>query len=152
MCLKLDVNGINVELEIRGYRPDNKRFNDDAWCKCDFSLYNENINYSRSSAEVLFSAEVDLLESYLTRLLNGEIKEIEEFLCAEPDFEFYFHPEKQTLRPDYVFAIFVEWKINFWHERSPSGNSLTLTLWQDEIIALKDYLSSVIKRKNKSAK
>ena len=48
-----------------------------------------------------------------------------------------------------IAYAYVEWKVCFWDE-GLTDNYLTVTLGHDEIILLRDYLSSVIRCKNTS--
>ena len=161
MCFKLDADGIQIQLTIHRYRPANRyEDRDDQWCICDFSFTNDYLRYERPFAEILLSYEVENLEAALTSLLNGETKTMKVLRFIEPDFIFVFYPKEDlSIYPDDEcirdtidgYDITAEWRIYFWN-KWPTDNFLNITLDRDDITALRDYLSSVIKRKNKSAK
>ena len=125
--LRLDVHGLTVELNIKGYKKTNRDMCDSDWCKCDFSFrFADIIDYHKLDDEVFLSDEVVDIEEKLTMLLNDELHEITEITCIEPDFIFVLHP-KRDLRedPKYTYVregyeiedIFAEWKIYFWNRR-----------------------------------
>ena len=145
MWLNLNVNGIKVQLRIKGYKLSNKECWDCQWCNCDFSFSSGDwLNYHKEDDEVLLSCEIEMLESTLSMLLNDEIKEDKEIDFIEPDFVFHIYP-KDNLE-NYASDIYVEWKIYFWNG-GLTENYIAITLDRAEIIILRDYLSSVIKNK-----
>ena len=154
MCLNIDVCGIVVQLRIKGYEASRKEDWDSQWCKCDFSFRSGDwLNYHKENEEILLSCEIEELEMSLSKLLNDELEEIKEIHCIEPDYFFTLYP-KEDLRknPHYLYVqkgyeitdIYMEWKVYFWDD-GLTDNYLTITLGRDEIIMLRDYLSSVIK-------
>ncbi len=156
MWLDMNVCGINVQLRIKGYKISREEDWDSQWCKCDFVFRSGDwLNYHKEDDEVLLSREIEELEMSLTKLLNDELEEKSEFQCMEPDFCFILHP-KRDLRKDpniiyvqkgYEIAdIYMEWEVYFWDE-GLTDNHLTVTFDRDEIILLRDYLSSVIRGK-----
>ena len=153
--LRLDVHGLTVELNIKGYKKTNRDMCDSDWCKCDFAFrFADIIDYHKLDDEVFLSDEVVDIEEKLTMLLNDELHEITEITCIEPDFIFVLHP-KRDLRedPKYTYVregyeiedIFAEWKIYFWNQ-GLTDNHLTVTLEREHIMELRDYLASVYKK------
>ena len=150
-----DISGIDVYLNIKGYSPSTKDDWDCNWCKCDFMFKSgEWLNYHKEDDEVLLSSEVENLKEYLTKLLNGELFEVYEFECMEPDFIFILYPETDKRNdPKYVYIqpgfeiedIHMEWKVYFWSD-GLTDNFLTVTLNRSDIIELRDYLSSIISK------
>ncbi len=155
MWLELDICGIGIKLRINGYRPSTKENWDSNWCKCDFLFASGDwLNYHGEESEVLLSCEVEELEESLTRLLNNELREVKEILCMEPDFNFILHPQKDLRTdPRYTYVkegyeiqdIYMDWKIFFWNE-GLTDNHLTVVLGREDIVKLRDYLSTVIKK------
>lgn len=150
-----DISGIDVYLNIKDYSPSTK---DDwycKWCKCDFMFKSgEWLNYHKEDDEAFLSSEVENLKEYLTKLLNGELSEVYEFDCMEPDFIFTLYPETGKRNdPKYVYIqpgfeiedIRMEWKVYFWSD-GLTDNFLTITLDRSDIIELRDYLLSIIRK------
>lgn len=156
MAFKLDANGIDVTLNIKGYKHGVNDYSD--WCKCDFSFISEGwLNYHKENDEVLLSSEVDELINSFSELLSNEIVEEKEIVCIEPDFIFQLYPQKDlTKDPKYTYVqpgyeimdIFVEWNIYFWNV-GLTKNHLTITLYRDDILKLRDYLVTVTKQVEK---
>lgn len=89
MWFEIDASGINIKLQINGYRPTNKDNWDSEWCRCDFLFSSGDwLNYHKENDEVLLASEVDELEEKLSKLLYNKLIEIEEMVCIEPDFIF----------------------------------------------------------------
>lgn len=153
MCLVIDARGITVTLKINDYQPSVDEGWESQWCRCDHSFCSGDwLHYCRENDEVLLSREVEELADKLTGLLNGELQEVTELRCMEPDYVFRLHPRRDLrqdprytyIPPGYEFAdIYVEWQVFFWYE-GLTDNFLTVTLGRNEIILLRDYLSSVI--------
>lgn len=154
MWLNIDICGIVVQLRIKGYEASRKEDWDSQWCKCDFAFRSGDwLNYHREDDEILLSCEIEELETSLTKLLNDELEEIKEIYCIEPDFFFTLHPKRDLRKdPRYLYIqkgceitdIYMEWRVYFWQE-GLTDNYLSVTLGRDEIILLRDYLSSVIR-------
>ena len=155
MWFEIDASGINIKLQINGYRPTNEDNWDSEWCRCDFLFSSGDwLSYHKENDEVLLACEVDELEEKLSRLLENKLTEIEEMVCIEPDFIFKLYPQidirenpKYTyVQPGYELQdIYLEWKIFFWHG-GLTDNHLTITLGREEIKSLRGYLASIIKR------
>lgn len=103
---------------------------------------------------MLTSEEVDELADTLTSLLEGGFTEPKELPMTEPDFVFMLYPIKDLRKdPKYTYVapgheiqdIYVEWRIYFWEDRL-TDNFLTVTLYRDDIVALRDYLDSIRKK------
>ena len=143
--MNFNVDGINVYLKINNYRHSNKENWDSLWCNCDF-MFNSGdwLNYHRENDEIFLCSENEELESVFTMLLNGEISEDKEISFIEPDFVFNIYPIKDIQNS--VSDVLIEWKIYFWHE-GLTDNYLSITLDRDEIIKLRDYLSSIIRKR-----
>lgn len=156
MWLEMDVSGIAVKLQIKGYRPATKENWDSNWCRCDFLFASGDwLNYHKEDDEVLLSCEVEELEESLTKLLNNELSEVKEIECIEPDFVFSLYPQSDLRdNPKYTYVqlgyeivdIYLEWKIFFWNQ-GLTANYLSITLDREEIVQLRDYLSSVVEKR-----
>lgn len=95
MWLKLDIDGIIFQLQVRSYQPSTTENWDSEWCRIGLSLASRNwLNYMIENDEVLLSFEVQVLTESLEMLLNDELNEISEIECIEPDFKFILHPKK----------------------------------------------------------
>ncbi len=130
---KLDIDGITVNLGIKGYRTSSKDNWDVEWCNCDFLMeFNKWLNYAFYDREILLMCEVEELEKMLTKFINNEIKEYTELSFIEPDFEFKLYPDN-----------ILEWEIHFWNG-GLTANFLTITLDRDDAIVLRDYILTVI--------
>lgn len=159
MWLKLDLDGIIVELQIQQYTKQDARTSDEYgyWCKVGF-LFSSHpwLNYSKENDELFLSYEVDDLANALDDLLDDRLSESQELTLIEPDFCFELIP-KQDLRnnsrilyiqPGYEIAdISMEWRVSFWHD-GLTANYLTVTLDRTDIRNLRDYLFLVIGKYN----
>ncbi len=155
MWFEIDVSGIEVKLQINGYKPTDKDNWDSEWCRCDFLFASGDwLNYHKGNDEVLLCSEVEELADAFTELLDNKLSEVKEINCIEPDFVFELYPQmdlredpKYTyVRPGYeIQDIYVEWKIYFWHG-GLTDNYLTITLGREDVARLRDYLKLVIKR------
>ena len=155
MWFEIDASGIKIKLQIKGYKPASKDDWYSEWCSCDFLFSSGDwLNYHKENDEVLLSAEVEGLAKALTDLLDNKLSEEIEISCIEPDFVFKLFPQKD-LRDDPKYSyirpgceiqdIYLEWKIFFWNQ-GLTENYLTVTLYRDDIISLRDYLSLVTKQ------
>lgn len=151
MSFEININGIDVKLNIRNYKLDNREeFSD--WCRCDFSLTSGDwLKYQVKDDELLLSSEVDDLEENFTLLLDKKLTNIIEKPCIEPDFCFILHPQKDLRQdPKYTYVapgyeiedIYLEWRIYFWND-GLTDNFLNLRFNRYEIMQLRDYLSDV---------
>ena len=151
MCFEVCAQGIEIKLQINGYVKPSYDNWDAEWCNCDFSFISGNwLCYCRETSEVLLSREVVELEELLTKLLNNELSEKEEFCCIEPDFKFTLYPYgHDELSPGLSLSedVCLDWYVFFWH-RGLTKNYLAVRLNRSNIIKLKEYLSSVIKNKS----
>ena len=160
MWLKLDLDGIIFQLQIRGYRASSKEKWDSQWCKTDFSFSSGDwLNYSKQNDEIFLSYEIEELANNLDKLLKDELTEITEMECTEPDFKFILHP-KRDLRndPRYTYVqegheivdISMEWTVTFWHE-GLTNNYLSVEFDRDDIQYLLKYLNLVIGNADKNS-
>ena len=153
MWFEIDASGIRIKLQVKGYKPTNDDNWDSEWCKCDCLLSSGDwLNYHIENDEVLLSAEVETLAKAFTKLLDNKLTEVTEICCIEPDFVFKLFPQTDLRNdPKYTYIrhgceiqdIYLEWKIYFWDE-GLTENYLTVTLYRDEIISLRDYLTLVV--------
>ena len=69
----MNLDGITVKLEIRGYTKYNRESEGEPrWCRLDFSFISQPwLRYKRQDDEVLTNEEVEALAEHLERLLNG---------------------------------------------------------------------------------
>ena len=78
---EINARGIEIKLQIKGYKPTDKDnwYND--WCKCDYLFSSDNwLHYHGENDEVLLSYEVDQLEEACTKLLDNKLTEIKEIV------------------------------------------------------------------------
>lgn len=157
MSFILDLSGIELKLDIRGYDKNYDKTSDNSWCECDFSFRARPwLDYEIKNDELLLSSEVDELSESLTKLLKGEFCEhceCYEFWCLESDFAFKLYPQKDLredpkyayVAPGYEFQdIYLEWCVYLWHDYC-TENFITFTLQREDIEKLRDYLISVKK-------
>lgn len=147
--LKIDLDGIVVQMRINGYKPSTQENWDSQWCKVDFSFSSDDwLNYHKEQDEVFLSCEVEELAKCISKLLHDELSELKEISCIEPDFNFYLYPKKDLREdPRYTYIregceianIYMEWAVSFWHE-GLTGNYLTLTLCDEDMRLLLNYL------------
>lgn len=160
MWLKLDLDGIIVQMQIHGYKPSTREDWDSQWCKVDFSFTSTDwLNYHKERDEVFLSCEVEELANNIAKLLRDELTKMTEISCIEPDFNFYLYP-KRDLREDprYTYIregceiadIYMEWTVSFWHD-GLTGNYLTLTLCESDMKLLMNYLYLVTGKLEKNS-
>lgn len=153
MWFKLNLNGIVMNMRIKGYEPSEKDKWDYQWCDVDFSFVSESwLNYQRDNDEVLLSCEVEELAQALDDLLTDRLSEVKTIECIEPDFNFILHP-KRDLRndPKYTYVqkgyeiadIYMDMKIFFWYE-GLTDNFLSVTFDRTDLQYLRDYLFLII--------
>lgn len=151
MWLKLNLDGIAVQLQIRKY----VKVADDwdwTWCKTDFSFRSAPwLDYAKENDEVLLAREVDELAESLEKLLSDKLDGPREFACIEPDFVFILNPKEDLrnnprilyIRPGCEFSdISMEWQVYFWDD-GLTANYLSVALGQEEIEYLLIYLKLV---------
>ncbi len=150
---EINARGIEIKLQIKGYKPTDKDnwYND--WCKCDYLFSSDNwLHYHGENDDVLLSYEVEQLEEACTKLLDNKLTEIKEIVCIEPDFVFKLYPQTDLrdnpkiiyIRPGHeIQDIYLEWKIFFWHD-GITKNHLSITLDREEIVKLRNYLLTLI--------
>lgn len=154
MKLRMDLDGICLQLSIDGYTHTTQQSWDENWCKCSFSFTSGDwLNYHKERDEVLLSSEVDRLADRFEKLLNGELEMPVELSMIEPDFVFRLVPVQDVRNnPDVVYVregcelvdIQVEWQINFWDDGCFTANYLTVMLDRADIEAMLAYLRLVI--------
>ncbi|MCI9086137.1 MAG: hypothetical protein HFE51_06935 [Clostridia bacterium] len=159
MRLKMDLDGIIVELNIQQYVKKENRTSDecDYWCKVDFSFSSQLwLNYNKENDEVFLSYEVDDLTEALDKLLNNKLCAPTTIELIEPDFCFELTPKEDLrnnpqilyIQPGYEIAdISMEWRVFFWHD-GLTANYLTVTLDRTDIKNLRDYLFLVTGKYN----
>lgn len=168
MWLKLDAEGMNIEIRIKYYEETDADTWDSAWCSvdCNFRL-DGYVDYFIGNDEVLMCAEIDELESKLDDFISGKLKNEYSMECIEPYFEFKFNPqrkltEKDSRRTAFYYSSyynmtcnmtdpFVEWRIIIWTTEGPTGNYLSIPLFMENIIALRDYLRLITGKLDKNS-
>ena len=98
--------------------------------------------------------EIDGLANAFTELLDGKITEPKKLQMTEPDFVFVLYPIKDLrtgskyiyVAPGHEFQdVYDEWRIYFWDE-GLTNNFLAVTLYRNDIVALREFFDSVRKR------
>lgn len=142
MSFVLDLSGIELKLDIRGYDKNYDKVANNAWCECDFSFKaSPCLDYEIKNDELLLSSEVNELSKLLTMHLNGELCEDVEYFCLESDFVFRFFQERNVKEGK---DICLEWCVYLWHDNC-TENFMTFTLFREDIEKFRDYLISVKK-------
>lgn len=156
MTLKLDLDGIQVQLCIIGYRPSSEEDWTGEWCKTDFSFRSAPwLDYHQEGDEVFLCREVEELCDQLGRLLTDQLTEEMELTFIEPDFTFRLSPKqdlRQNPRVTYIAPtanptvdISADWTVSFWHD-GLTANYLSVALGREEISHLHNYLGLVLGR------
>lgn len=147
MWFKLDLDGIDMILRIKGY----ERYSKEPyqWCDTDFSFVNDSwLNYYADNAEVLLPSEIDWLANSLDDLLAGKLKKVNFLDCLEPNYRFILYPKKEfrdNHEPEYLKSIreiedvYMNLKIYFWNGYL-SENNLSLVFYRKNIEYLRNYL------------
>ena len=160
MWLKLDLEGMKIELQIKGYQPSDRDNWDYQWCSVDFSFVFPNcINYSKTDDEVMLSCEVEQLEKTIDDFINNRLVEKESIELIEPDFVFVFLPSYNMVEAgEYTYAApghemssaVMEWKINLW-DGGLTDNYFSTTFDKNDLRVLRDYLRLVIGKLDKNS-
>lgn len=156
MTLKLDLDGIQVQLRITDYHPSSEGDWTGEWCRTDFSFRSDPwLDYHQEGDEVFLCREVEELFDQLSLLLTDQLTEETELAFMEPDFTFRLHP-KRDLRQDPrityipptmdpITDISMDWSVSFWHD-GLTGNYLSAALDREAISHLRNYLGLVLGR------
>lgn len=158
MWLKLNLNGMEIELQIKGYQPSNCENWDNQWCNVDFSFkFHNSINYS-GTGEIMLSCEVEELERKIDDFINDRIPKREIFELIEPDFVFDFKPSYNLVEfgeclyasPGHEMSVpIMEWKVNLWNG-GLTDNYFSTTFDKNDLTILRDYLKLIIGKFDKS--
>lgn len=99
MALSLNIDGMEIYLDIKGYEKTNSENWDDTWCNVDFSFrFQGCINYSKNDAEILLACEVESLEEILTELLEDRLQQTKSvYSFIERDFNFELYPKHKIM-------------------------------------------------------
>ncbi|MDD6709117.1 MAG: hypothetical protein PUE26_03060 [Ruminococcus sp.] len=147
MWLKLNLEGMKINIQIRNYEKSDKDKWDMQYCKVDFSFIFRNIINYKNSSEILFSCEIEELKDKLDDLLNDRITKEFELEFIEPDFMFLFSPKTSINKEDktnyIILEPYLEWKVKLWNDGLTS-NYFSTTLDVDNIKALRCYLSLIM--------
>lgn len=151
MWLKMDLDGIIVELRVQRYVKTEKQTLDAYSHRCEvaFSFSSEPwLNYSSENYAVFYPFEVDDLAAALDDLLNDKLSEPTIVELIEPDFRFRLKPKVDLrnnprvlyIQPGHEIAdISMNWEVYFWHD-GLTANYLTIALDRSDITNLKNYL------------
>lgn len=152
MGLNLDLCGIQLNFAVHNYVPCTENNGYTQWCNVDFHICSGNWLDYQIDGELLMNFEVDEILARIEDILNGGVGELFAWQCIEPDFNFTFYPKKDlTKDPKYTYIapgheiqdIKLEWSVYFWDDRL-TDNRLTLVLSRKDIVALQQYLKSVV--------
>lgn len=148
--LRLDLDGVILNMQIRGYAKSSKLNWDEAWCDVEYSFVCEPwFNYGADN-EMLLAGEVENLAKMLDDLLSNRMEEAKEFECIEPDFKFVLNPKKDLrldpkcscIRPGCeIKDIGMEWRIPFWYG---TENYMSVMFYREDIEDLLVYLKLVM--------
>lgn len=156
MPLNMNIDGMEIYLNIKGYKKTNSEKCYDTWCKVDSTFkFQGCIDYSINDAEILLASEVECLEGILTELLEDKLQQEKDgYSFIEPYFEFRFYPKcwvtDEVLGVIYVkpghelIDVSADWIINLWHEGVLTANCFSIAMDRGEIMQLRDYLRTVV--------
>lgn len=152
MAFQRTVDGIEIMLSVDNYKNPKIAEFENSWCKCSFSFkMGDMINVHLENDETLMSEEIDTLVEVLTDLINEKIEEVQECSFVERYFSFLLYPVKDLrenpectyVAPGYEFQdIYLEWRIYLWKSGYNLDSYLSVTLYREDIIALRNYLES----------
>ena len=143
MRLRLELCDIDTQLKIKGWHITRKNEDIyDNWCCVEISLVSRQINIHHDGS-ILMSDEVSEICDAPEELLNGKTDTEFSVDFIEPDLNFKFYPAEK------IENTFGELKINLWGKGVLSGNSLTVTLYKNDLFDLRTYLKYVTKRISK---
>ena len=137
MQLELELSGVSVQIEIKGYTKEHRTEYGCTWCQVSFSFKSESwLNYEKYNNEVLTSEEVDVLAENLEQLLKGQIRSRVEVNFIEPDFQFILSKQED--------GICADWRVHLWEkEKGLTGNYFSVRLYRSEIEKLWNYLNAI---------
>lgn len=140
MWLKLDLDGINFQMKIRGYSLATKETSwDEQWCTVEYAFMGHGINYICDGDDILLVCEIEEIVSYLDDLLHDKIKEVYTIECIEPDFKFMLIPKTD------MSNIRMELKPYFFNGYL-TNNYLSLSFDRQNILCFRYYLLYVMKK------
>ena len=159
MKLELDLDGVILELEIKGLagRYDLDDVDDIfelqlLWTKTDFCLHSSFIDYEMHDSEMMLVGEMLNIKNGLEALLKNEIKEDCCIAFADPDLKCYLYPARRLYsEPGKVIyregyedrELFLELQVSFWCDDGLSRNKFLTKLYRKDIETLLIYLKTV---------
>ena len=158
MWLKLNLDGIKLYFNIKGYRKSSNSNWDDEWCGVELNVLSENwLNYSQSG-ELLLACEVEEILLLFEDLVEDRILEPREIEFIEPDFKFVLNPKKNLMQDSrYIYVrpghenvdIDAELKVSFWNGYL-TANYLSLCLNREDILDFITYLKVITNQISKT--
>lgn len=162
MWLKLDLDGINFQLEIANYTQRDFRGDyPDDWCIVSMKYQSGGwLNYIVDRQELLLSEEVDELQSALLRFLNDEFTRVRVIGFAEPDIEMVLFPKSDVRDdPDLLYIspeadpiqdILMDLRVSFWNG-GLTANYLSICFARKDVEYLQKYLMLVTEKIDESS-
>lgn len=156
MALNMNIDGMEIYLNIKGYQKTNSENWDDTWCNVDFVFrFRGCIDYSMNDAAILLACEVESLEKILTELLEDKLQQTKSlYSFIEPDFNFELFPKHKIkdensdviyVKPGHEFIdVSADWIVNLWHDGALTANSFSVVMDREDITQLRDYLRTVL--------
>lgn len=156
MAFSLNIDGMEIYLNIKGYEKTNSENWHDTWCMVDFAFkFQGCIDYSKNDVEILLAYEVESLEEILTDLLEDRLQQTKElYSFIEPDFNFELYPKHKItdenpevlyVRPGHeMIDVSADWIVNLWSDGALTANCFTIAMDREDIKKLRDYLRSII--------
>lgn len=138
MGFEIQTDVFKIYLDIKGYQKSTKERWDVQWCKVDFRVISDFMNYHIPSAEILLSCEVESLVSQIDNLIHG--RRTENISCIEPDLEFEFFPASSE---NDCCGEYMEIIIGFWSKGAFTADNLHICLDKKEAELLINYLKMV---------
>lgn len=153
MWLKLDSEGMKIELQINNYELSNKEDWDDQRCAVDFAFkFPECIDYVRNHNGIILSCEVEMLEEKINNFLHNKILNGEVIELLEPDFVFELLPRIDAIGTGVCRGVtsenklstpLMKWKVNLWNG-GLTDNYFSTTLGEKDLRIFRDYLRLVM--------
>ena len=89
--MKLNLDGIILEFEVREYEKSIKEKRDQQWCRTTLHVQSNHINYFEDS-RIILSHELEMLHKHLKLLLDRKLSRSEHIFLTEPVLEFRLRP------------------------------------------------------------
>lgn len=156
MALNLNLDGMEVYLNIKGYQKTNSENSYDTWCNVDFAFrFQGCIDYSMNDAKILLASEIENLEKNLTDLLEDKVQQTKGlFYFNKPGFHFEFYSDHKITdeNPDVNYEksddelndVSIDWIVYLSKDGLLTANYFSVVLEREDITQLRDYLRTIL--------